>query len=203
MWPLCQHCPNNGGFLFSFTYSAKLCHFSKISKVFVNFWGFNLAKFWTLFTKLLMLQGKLSFLQMVDECLTLPPHILSTLPLSLPPLAFAPVCCFLISPIWIESSRRANNWLIGRTRHQCDQMGPFLEFLGNQFYFKSSPNVWWIFGQLWNHRFLKSNLVRLLLETTFKKLGLLFIPTSGHAARRLLKKFVQFLRSISLLNNLK
>ena len=25
---------------------------------------------------------------------------------------------------------------------QCDQIGRFLEFLSNKFYYKSSPNVW-------------------------------------------------------------
>ena len=40
---------------------------------------------------------------------------------------------------------------------QCDQIGQFLEFLCNKFYYKSSPTDWWLFGQLWKALLLKSN----------------------------------------------
>ena len=63
---------------------------------------------------------------------------------------------------------------------QCDQIGQFFEFLGNWLYYKSSPNVWWLFGQLWKALLFNSNWLHYFLGNFWKKIGLLFISTSGH-----------------------
>ena len=52
-----------------------------------------------------------------------------------------------------------------------DQNGRFLEFLGNKFYYKSSPNVLWLFGQLWNPLLFKSNCWCYILGNFWKNLG--------------------------------
>ena len=67
---------------------------------------------------------------------------------------------------------------------QCDQK---LKLLGNKFDYKSSPNVWWRFGQLWKPLLFKSNRrVYLLFGQLLKNLGLLFTSTSGHTVCLLL-----------------
>ena len=53
----------------------------------------------------------------------------------------------------------------------CDQIGRFLEILGHKLYNKSSPNVWWLFGQLWNPLLFKSNWKRYILGNFWKNLG--------------------------------
>ena len=40
---------------------------------------------------------------------------------------------------------------------QWDQIGRFLEFHGNKFYYKNSPNVWWLFWQVWKPLLFKTN----------------------------------------------
>ena len=57
---------------------------------------------------------------------------------------------------------------------ECEQIGQFLEFLCNKFHYKSSLNVWWLFGQLWKALLFKSN-----WATFEKNLGYFFISTSG------------------------
>ena len=54
---------------------------------------------------------------------------------------------------------------------QCDQIGRFLEFLDHEFYYKSRPNVWWLFGQLRNPSLFKSNWLRYILGNFLKNLG--------------------------------
>ena len=54
---------------------------------------------------------------------------------------------------------------------QCDQIGRFLEFLDHEFYYKSRPNVWWLFGQLQNPSLFKSNWLRYILGNFWKNLG--------------------------------
>ena len=62
---------------------------------------------------------------------------------------------------------------------QCEMIGRFLEVLGNKFYYKSSPNDWWLFGQLWKPLLFKSNWRGYFL-TTFGKTWATFYSTSGH-----------------------
>ena len=64
----------------------------------------------------------------------------------------------------------------------CDQIGRFLEFLGNKFRYKSNPNVWWLLGQLWKPLIFQVKRVRLLFGKLLEKFGLLFISTSGHTS---------------------
>ena len=65
---------------------------------------------------------------------------------------------------------------------QCDQIRRFLELIDNKFYYKCSPNVWWLFGQLWKPSHFKSNCWGYFLGNFRGKIGLFFISTSGHTA---------------------
>ena len=55
---------------------------------------------------------------------------------------------------------------------QCDQIGRFLNVLGKKFSYKSSQNIWWLFGLFWTISFLKQNLWWLL-------------PIFGHLSKKL------------------
>ena len=57
------------------------------------------------------------------------------------------------------------------TNAQCDQIGWFFGILGNNFFCKSSPNVWILFGQLWNPSLFKVNLMGYFLGNVCKNLG--------------------------------
>ena len=63
------------------------------------------------------------------------------------------------------------------THSLCDQIGQFLEFLGNRFNYKSKPNVLWLFEQLWKPLNQTGDAT---IGQLLEKIGLLFIPTSGH-----------------------
>ena len=54
--------------------------------------------------------------------------------------------------------------------NQCDQIGRFLEFHGNKFYNKCSPNVWWLLGQLWKPSLFKSKWWDYILGNFWKNL---------------------------------
>ena len=49
------------------------------------------------------------------------------------------------------------------------KLGDFLEVLGNKFSIKSSPNVWWLLGNLENNHFLSRTAVE-IFWATFEKL---------------------------------
>ena len=51
-----------------------------------------------------------------------------------------------------SGSGHKNHNIVSVTR-----LGDFLEFLGNKFYYKSSPNFGWRLGQLWKALLFKSN----------------------------------------------
>ena len=68
----------------------------------------------------------------------------------------------------------------GDVRSQCDRIGYFFKFLGNKFNYKSSTNEWSLLGQLWKPLLFKSNQWGYFLGNSWKKLGILLIPTSGH-----------------------
>ena len=74
----------------------------------------------------------------------------------------------------VGKKQRSGRW----SHNQCDQIGQFLEVLGNNSSFKSSPNVW---DNLENHIFL-SQLEVVSFWATFEKIGQIFIPASGHTA---------------------
>ena len=88
---------------------------------------------------------------------------------------------FLVSFTWYLFPGIASNVAILFRRQlksiQCNegisvtQIGRFLEFLGNKFYYKSSPNVLWLFGQLWNPLLFKSNCWCYILGNFWKNLG--------------------------------
>ena len=62
-------------------------------------------------------------------------------------------------------------------RQQCDQDGRFLKVLVYKSCYKSSPNVWWLFGLFWQTLLLIKNWRTLLLGQLLKKLGyFLFQP---------------------------
>ena len=74
--------------------------------------------------------------------------------------------------LWVRQKWVCNkNWatIHCRNEYKCDQIGRFLEFV-----YKSIPNVWWLFGQLWNPLFFKSKRVRLLFWATFGKTWVTF-----------------------------
>ena len=52
---------------------------------------------------------------------------------------------------------------------QCDQIGRFLEFLGNQINKKSSPSVWWLYWHLWKRLLFKSHWCAATFWATFWK----------------------------------
>ena len=62
---------------------------------------------------------------------------------------------------------------------QCDQIGRFLQVLGEKFSHKSSPNVQKLFGRIWKHQFLSKNCRGHFLGH-FWNFCLLFISASGH-----------------------
>ena len=50
-------------------------------------------------------------------------------------------------------------------------MGQFLEFLADKYYYKSGPNVCWLFGQVWKLSLFKSNWWGYFLGYFWKNLG--------------------------------
>ena len=54
---------------------------------------------------------------------------------------------------------------------QCDQIGQFLIVLGENFSYRSSPNVWLIFGLLWKQPFLCVNCCGHFLGNLWNFLG--------------------------------
>ena len=63
---------------------------------------------------------------------------------------------------------------------QFDQIGLFLKDRGFKFYYKSSPNIWLLFGLVLNLAPDNWNLLWLVKDNFRKLFGLLFNPTSGH-----------------------
>ena len=62
----------------------------------------------------------------------------------------------------------------------CDQIGRFLKVLGKIISYKSSPNIWWLFG-LFRKTSLKSkHSYGYFFGQLLDKFGLLLILTSGH-----------------------
>ena len=75
-------------------------------------------------------------------------------------------------PIFVYWSIRLKDTTTFRW-NQCDQIGRFLECIGNKFYYKSSPNVWWRFGQLWKP-LLRSQTGEAIFGQLLEKLGATF-----------------------------
>ena len=66
------------------------------------------------------------------------------------------------------------SWHWRQKELQCSSVWPdraILEFLGNKFYYKSSPNVWWLFKQLWKPSLFKSIWRGYFLGNSRKNLG--------------------------------
>ena len=57
------------------------------------------------------------------------------------------------------------------TTMSVTSLGNLLEFLGKIFFYKSSLNVWWLFGQLWKPSLFKSNWWDYILGNFWKNLG--------------------------------
>ena len=55
--------------------------------------------------------------------------------------------------------------------NQCDQIGRFSKVLGNKFYYKSSPNIWWLWH--WGNFEQNRHLVKIAVATFWAILGYL------------------------------
>ena len=73
---------------------------------------------------------------------------------------------------------------------QCDQIGPFLERLGNKISFKSGPNFWWLLGLFQTTSFLVKNVRGYFLVNFVNKYWATFSNILSHWFRT--KKFVHF-----------
>ena len=80
---------------------------------------------------------------------------------------------------------------------QCDQIGPFLERLGNKISFKSGPNFWWLLGLFQTTSFLVKNVRGYFLVNFVNKYWATFSNIWSHWFRT--KKFVHFFLSQKLL----
>ena len=66
------------------------------------------------------------------------------------------------------------------TPRQCDQIERFLKVLSNKVSYKSSPNVWQIFGLFWKLHFLKKLLLKLLFGISWKFFGYFYSNVWSH-----------------------
>ena len=77
-------------------------------------------------------------------------------------------------------------WLHHRKRvdgKQCDKIWPIVKVLGDDFSFKSSPNICWHFGYFEKDHCLIKNYFDYFLGT-FRETWAIFILTSGHTDRK-------------------
>ena len=73
-----------------------------------------------------------------------------------------------------------------RHRIQCDQIGLFLKVLGDKFSYKSSRKIWWLLASC--EKIKTSG--KKYFWSTFEKIGLLWIPSSGHTASQTSSTFI-------------
>ena len=73
-----------------------------------------------------------------------------------------------------------------RHRIQCDQIGLFMKVLGDKFSYKSSRKIWWLLASC--EKIKTSG--KKYFWSTFEKIGLLWIPSSGHTASQTSSTFI-------------
>ena len=78
---------------------------------------------------------------------------------------------------------------------QCDQIGRYLNVLGEMFLIKGGPNVRWIFGPKWKATILMLNYFG-YFWATFGKIWFLFNLASGHSGVLPVFDIYNFRRSI-------
>ena len=153
---------------------AKLRHSASFSSVFVNFWVFidYLAEIWAFFGIKNLLLSQFSLLQIAkywSNNLAIWSHCLFDLDISVDAQYLCLELYGVISqfvhtvlPLQVYSHCPSA---------QCDQIGWFFKVLGDKLSFKSSPNIWWLFGVFWKHYFFGKTCCGYFFGQVYKKLG--------------------------------
>ena len=99
--------------------------------------------------------------------------------------------------------RQALNGVIIRKIHfyfalrQCDQIGRFKISFWQKNYYKSGPNIWWLFGPFWKTSIWCKSCYWLHIKQLLSKIWQPFTPTSGHTASHTFLKMQVLLFSYS------
>ena len=97
----------------------------------------------------------------------------------------------LIQTHWEFSSQMDRQTTVAEV--SVTRLGYFWQFLATNFPSKSSPNIWKLFGLLWKAWHISISYHGYCLGKFCEKIGLLFIPTSGHTSCCRVGRMVQML----------